>query len=367
MAESRESHVMQIAAAITAVGLIASACTKNEPAPRPAIRTGHAMEIDAAAGRLYVAVSVAAEGHEMWALVTVDLPGRRPIGLVAVRGSRANNDIGMSVDTSRHVVYALEETHVLALDGRTGRLNTRTQLPGRPFQTIHVNQRTGSLVVEFQGEDGLAVIDAKTLARQGTIANDYGGTIANDYGLYGAAVDTERQRLYLISDSGSIAVCDLSSNAIVRTVSVRAAPFYSMAVDEQTGSVFVAGEDPLLHAIDPEGGTVLWSLVLEDFGSHEVAIGPPGSVFVVERHGALTVVDTKRRAIAGTLVIEQELVGVVVDSRTRTAYVLDARGVVHVVDGRTLKETGTVDVAAAVPEPVYDVERGEIIIPERSP
>jgi len=145
---------------------------------------------------------------------------------------------------------------VSVLDARSGAVLRRTTLPRRPKAstssdtlpartTVGIDERTGHAFIAIPGDNAVAVLDTHSGALLRTIGV---GMAPGDL-----AVDAPRGRVVVVnSGAATVSILDAGSGRVLRTVAVSGVPT-AVAVDEQTGRAFVT----LRGAADRRGALVL--------------------------------------------------------------------------------------------------------------
>lgn len=333
------------------LAVLAAACTSGTATPDTRITTsGAEIAIDPGLGKVFVTIDAGSGWPDVTtALMVVDVRSLRVAMLGDVGGSSR-----LTVSPARHLVYAYASTSsiigpeggVKVVDGRSGAIRSKHSL-----QATEMLAAADVVLANLSDFETVAVLDGTSLTKR--------GAIQSDYGIPAGAVDQRRGRLYLIADSGDLAVFDVPSRRRLWNVRLRTQSG-QVAVNEETGNVFVAGEgDPFLYAVDPRG-RIVWTHVLEDLGDHRLATAR-NRLFVLDSSGAVAVIDIQSRREVTTVVLPSRTEGVaagparkwqgiVADPRTGAAFVLADDGVVFVIDGHAVKGHTAIDVAAAIPK-----------------
>jgi DNA-binding beta-propeller fold protein YncE len=155
-----------------------------------------------------------------------------------------------------------------------------------------VDKRTGRAFVINQNSDSVSVLDTHSGALVHTT------NIGKD--LFALAVDEQTGRVFVASGNtfgvnGSVSILDAVSGRLVRSVTVGMLPA-AVAVDARSGRVFVANKGPLdsnlvplnngtVAVLDARGGAVLRTVVVGTYPTAIAVDERAGRAFVVNASG----------------------------------------------------------------------------------
>ncbi len=277
---------------------------------------GSGLSVLAAAGLLGLrhasadpVIATVAVGRAPWRVVVDGASGRvfvvnRGGGTVSVLDSASASLVATAPVGSDPVAAAVDErtrrvfvsnngdATVSVLDARTGGL-VRTTMVGTSPQWLAVDARTGRVFVPNRSDNTVSVLDAATGAVVRTVAVGVLPSVA--------AVDARTNRVFVRCNSGYVDVLDARDGTMLRATRVGSAPWGQVAVDEQTGRVFVTNpHDQTVSVLDARDGVVLHTVAIGAEGyqpivdartGHVVVVGPAGvegrAIVLDARDGAL--------------------------------------------------------------------------------
>ena len=206
-------------------------------------------------------------------------------------------------------------------------------------RTVAVGTFTG---VAVDAQTGRAFVDNDDASGVTILASPGGrvlGTVATGADPDGVAVDVRRARVF---------VADRDRNALGSGTSVMSGPAahsgYVAVLDARSGrvlSTIPVGADPDAVAVDQQSG----------------------AVFVITEDSSVSILDVRHRTVVSTTVLSQDLRALAVDARTHRVFVVnDLKGTVSVLDARSGANLRTVAVGPRPNAIAVDERRGRVYI-----
>jgi len=175
---------------------------------------------------------------------------------------------------------------VSVLDSAAASLVATTPVGSDPVAAA-VDERTRRVFVSNNGDATVSVLDART---GGLVRTTMVGTSPQ-----WLAVDARTGRVFVRCNSGHVDVLDARDGTMLRATRVGSAPWGQVAVDEQTGRVFVTNpHDQTVSVLDARDGVVLRTVAIGADGyrpivdartGHVVVAGPTGAEGRAVAHG----------------------------------------------------------------------------------
>ena len=283
-------RVQALAACAPLPGSLVSPYGPGPLAARSAGPAPHAMALDEAAGRVYINTATA--------LLVLDAANGACLRVAPLGGASPGP---IAVDGRTHLVFAARDTSVVAFAGASGaRLAT---VPAAAPVTSLLADPAGDRVLGISDAE-LLVLDGRTgaLLRRAPLPHPR-GTQVHAAALWSAGT-------VYVTEPRAIAVLDVASGALRRTLPLAAAPLY-LAVDARTRHLFVTALPPgntpassysLLVTFDAATGLALhqerFATSWENYDSTIVAVdGPRGHLFVSSNVSTMHVIDTRTGAV----------------------------------------------------------------------
>jgi YVTN family beta-propeller protein len=198
----------------------------------------------------------------------------------------------------------------------------------------------------------------------------------------GVAVDAQTGRAFVDNDDASgVTILASPGGQVLRTVATGADPD-GMAVDVRRARVFVADRDqnalsnssasvmsgPAAHSgyvavLDARSGRVLSAIPVGADPDAVAVDQQSGAVFVITEDSRVSILDVRHRTVVSTTVLSQDLRALAVDARTRRVFVVnDLKGTVSVLDARSGANLRTIAVGSRPNAIAVDARRGRVYV-----
>jgi len=283
-------RVQALAACAPLPGSLVSPYGPGPLAARSAGPAPRAMALDEAAGRVYINTATA--------LLVLDAANGACLRVAPLGGASPGP---IAVDGRTHLVFAARDTSVVAFAGASGaRLAT---VPAAAPVTSLLADPAGDRVLGISDAE-LLVLDGRTgaLLRRASLPHPR-GTQVHAAALWSAGT-------VYVTEPQAIAVLDVASGALRRTIPLAAAPT-NLAIDARTRHLFAIAHPPylttgdkyvLLETFDAASGAALHQVRLAttivDFNWALVALdGLRGHLFVYSNASGMNMVDTRTGAV----------------------------------------------------------------------
>ncbi len=213
----------------------------------------------------------------------------------------------IAVDTRGNHVF-VSAAAVQALDARTGASGDVVFVGGG---SLAVATRAGRVFSADYETNTVRVMDV----RDGRLMRAVGVTAAPLH----FAVSARAGRVFVAGDAG-VSVLDARTGQVIRTVSIGAARFAPMAVDEATARVFIATPTGVI-TLDAYSGRII----------HTVPVRDPGGMVIDTRHGrafvtlgnGVGVLDARSGVLSRTVAIGAHPSVAAIDERSGHVFVVD--------------------------------------------
>jgi YVTN family beta-propeller protein len=198
--------------------------------------------------------------------------------------------------------------------------------------------------------------------------------------LTGVAVDAQMGRAFVDNDDASgVTILASPGGRALRTVATGADPD-GLAVDVRRGRVFVADHDQnalgsasvmsgsavhsgYVDVLDARSGRVLSSIPVGADPDAVAVDQQSGAVFVITDDSSVNILDVRHRTVVSTTVLSQDLRALAVDARTHRVFVVNnLRGTVSVLDARSGANLRTVAVGPRPSAIAVDECRGRVYV-----
>ena len=197
----------------------------------------------------------------------------------------------------------------------------------------------------------------------------------------GVAVDAQTGRAFVDNDDASgVTILASPGGRVLHTVATGADPD-GVAVDVRRARVFVADHDqnalgsgarvmsgPAAHSgyvavLDARSGRVLSTIPVGADPDAVAVDQQSGAVFVITEDTSVSILDVRHRTVVSTTVLSQDLRALAVDARTHRVFVVnDLKGTVSVLDARSGANVRTVAVGPRPNAIAVDERRGRVYI-----
>ena len=283
-------RVQALAACAPLPGSLVSPYGPGPLAARSAGPAPHAMALDEAAGRVYINTATA--------LLVLDAANGACLRVAPLGGASPGP---IAVDGRTHLVFAARDTSVVAFAGASG----------ARLATVPAAAPVTSLLADPAGDRVLGISDAELLVLNGrTGALLRRAPLPHPRGTQVHAAALWSAGTVYVTEPRAIAVLDVASGALRRTLPLAAAPLY-LAVDARTRHLFAIEFPPygttpgtyaFLATFDGVSGTTVRQIRLATtFVNPESALvaldGPRSHLFVYSYASGMNMVDTRTGAV----------------------------------------------------------------------
>lgn len=305
-------------------------------------------------------------------------------------------------------VLALATFTILGSPGSVASQTTLTLAVSLPVgsgpMTPLLDEGAGRVFVPNELEATFTIVDTATRAVVATVAL----SSVEGVEIRAAAIDPERHRLFVLTDSNDVSTIDTRSGDVLRRTAVPDEA-QDMAVDAARGRVYVLSSMPSrlttlsatsgslvgsakapvadllapnprtgrlfmdnrsatggIVVVDPRTGSVIWSLRSVDPAGGFVFNASGRRAYVPlddgEPTGTVVVVDTKARRVLGRLPVGRSPLGPALDPGHQQGYVGSVDGRVTVFDTGSNAITGSIAVTGRTEAPVVDTGNGRLYV-----
>jgi YVTN family beta-propeller protein len=262
------------------------------------------------------------------------------------RGSASEQSI--AINPSSNVIYVINQTHILKINGTTNKIVTIVSRPFRQLAGVDVNPNTNMVYIletsSLFNSTILSVMNGTTnkIVNRILLTPIYEGILLTPIyeGRPAMALNPKTNTVYVTNpNSNTISVIDGTTNSIIKTIKVPRNPS-TVAVNPKTNTVYVANEGAnRISVIDGTTNSIIKTMMFHTFSQQptsSIAVNPSNNMIYVTRTNTIAVIDGTTNSIIKTLNVGLKPASVSINSKTNLVYIANyMSNTISVIDGTT--------------------------------